>query len=312
MKTNLIPIQTIEDPRLQLYTKLSEKELLYLHGARDGVFIAESPKVIGRALAAGYEPLSFLIEEKELKGEAGALLASLHDVEIGTEMTSHKKTTREKSEEEPLEIPVYCAPQQLLQDLTGFPMTRGALCAMRRKDPADPVEFLKKCRRVVLLNDVENPTNVGAIFRSAAALGMDGVLLSKGCADPLYRRAARVSMGTVFQIPWTYAESEIARQSGTNGESGSYAKTTDSPVHLLKEQGFTTVAMALKENSLSVEDERFRKAGRLAVVMGAEGEGLPEEVISSCDYTAMIPMSREVDSLNVAAAAAVAFWAVAR
>ena len=228
------------------------------------LFIAESPKVIGRALDAGYEPVSCLMEKRHIDGEGKEILARIKDV------------------------PVYCAESDVLTQLTGFKLTRGMLCAMKRKPLPDAREICKNKSRVVVLDKVMNPTNVGAIIRSAAALGMDAVLLTPGCSDPLYRRAARVSMGTVFQIEWTFL--------------------TDDSLDEIKAIGFKTVAMALKNNSLSISDSRLTDEKKLAVVMGTEGDGLSDQTISDCDYTVKIPMYHGVDSLNVAAASAVAFY----
>lgn len=251
-------------PELDVYARLTENQLLNREFPEKGMFIAESPKVIERALDAGYEPVSFLMEEKHIEGEGKELLARAKNV------------------------PVFCAQADVLTQLTGFRLTRGMLCAMKRKPLPDIKEICEGKSRIVILDKVMNPTNVGAVIRSAAALGMDAVLLTPGCSDPLYRRAARVSMGTVFQIDWTFLESEDL--------SG------------IKALGFKTVAMALRDNSLSVSDPKLTNERRLAVVMGTEGDGLSEETISECDFTVKIPMHHGVDSLNVAAASAVAFY----
>ena len=251
-------------PELDVYARLTEVQLLNREFPEKGLFIAESPKVIGRALDAGYEPVSCLMEKRHIDGEGKELLARIKDV------------------------PVYCAESDVLTQLTGFKLTRGMLCAMKRKPLPDAREICKNKSRVVVLDKVMNPTNVGAIIRSAAALGMDAVLLTPGCSDPLYRRAARVSMGTVFQIEWTFL--------------------TDDSLDEIKAIGFKTVAMALKNNSLSISDSRLTDEKKLAVVMGTEGDGLSDQTISDCDYTVKIPMYHGVDSLNVAAASAVAFY----
>ena len=231
-----------------------------------GIFIAESPKVIERALKAGYQPISFLVEHKDLEGEAQEILKQYPDV------------------------PVYTAEYELLVKLTGFALTRGMLCAMRRPALPDIVDVCKNARRIAVLENVVNPTNVGAIFRSAAALNMDAVLLTEGCSDPLYRRAVRVSMGTVFQVPWTFLKPGIDL------------------TEQLHELGFRTAAMALRDDSCRIDDPVLEELEKLAVVLGTEGEGLAADTISNCDYTVRIPMSHGVDSLNVAAASAVAFW----
>ena len=245
--------------------------MFHYYEPEEGLFIAESPKVIARALDAGYEPVSFLLERKQAKGQAREILARCEG------------------------IPVYGADPEVLARLTGFKLTRGALCAMRRRPQLKVKEICTGACRVAVLENVMNPTNIGAIFRSAAALNMDAILLTPGCCDPLYRRAIRVSMGTVFQIPWTYLGK----------------KTVDWPqagMKLLQELGFETAAMALSEQSVSIRDQRLAAAKRLAIVLGTEGEGLATDTIASCDYTVRIPMAHGVDSLNVAAASAVAFW----
>ena len=262
-------ITDFSSPELDIYARLSERQLLHYYEPEEGIFIAESPKVIERALNAGYEPLSFLVETKHVEGEAADVIGRCGN------------------------IPVYTAEFDVLTKLTGFPLTRGVLCAMRRR-PLPKAEMLcRGAERVAVLENVMNPANIGSIFRSAAALGMDAVLLTPGCSDPLYRRAARVSMGTVFQVPWTFIP------------KGDWP---DKGLRLLKEVGFATAAMALREESLSIADERLKREDRLALVLGTEGDGLGEKTIADCDYTLRIPMSHGVDSLNVAAAGAVAFW----
>ncbi len=263
----IIEIKDFEDPKLDVYARLTENQLLNRHEPEKGLFIAESPKVIERALRAGYEPVSLLLEPKHITGEASGIIEQCGNV------------------------PVYTAPFELLTKLTGFQLTRGVLCAMRRVKRPDLIEICKTASRIAVLEDVMNPTNVGAIFRSAAALNMDAVLLTPACSDPFYRRAARVSMGTVFQIPWTYIPE--------------WPKKCLSDLHDL---GFKVAAMALTEDSISIEAPELRKAERLAIVLGTEGDGLADTTIADCDYTVKIPMSHEVDSLNVAAASAVAFW----
>ena len=261
---NVITITDFYDPALDVYARLTEAQLLNRHCLKEGLFIAESPKVIDRALSAGYEPVSFLAEERLIQGEALEVIERCGD------------------------IPVYTGEFDLLTQITGYKLTRGMLCAMRRRELPTAEEILANSTRVAVLEDVMNPTNLGAIFRSAAALGMDAVLLTPGCSDPLYRRSCRVSMGTVFQVPWTYLP--------------------DNWQELLAQQGFKTAAMALKEDTLSIDDPRLQQAEKLAIVLGTEGEGLKDETIEACDYTVKIPMSHGVDSLNVAAASAVAFW----
>ena len=259
-----IEITDFNAEELDVYARLTEAQLLNREFPEKGLFIAESPKVIERALDAGYEAVSCLMEKRHIDGEGKQILGRLKD------------------------IPVYCAEFDVLTQLTGFKLTRGMLCAMKRKALPDAKEICKDKSRIVILDKVMNPTNVGAIIRSAAALGMDAVLLTPGCSDPLYRRAARVSMGTVFQIEWTFLN--------------------DDSLDEIKSLGFKTVAMALKDNSISIDDQRLTAENKLAVIMGTEGDGLAKNVISSADYVARIPMSHGVDSLNVAAAAAVAFW----
>ena len=270
----IIKITDFNAPEFDIYARYTEAQLLNRHEPEKGIFIAESPKVIMRALAGGCVPLSCMIEEKQLEGEAKDVIMRCGN------------------------IPVYTAPYDIIRQLTGFPMTRGVLCAMRRPALVSVDTVCEGARRIAILENVVNPTNVGAIFRSAAALNIDGILLTTGCSDPLYRRAIRVSMGTVFQIPWTYL-----------GEDFSWP---ESAMRRLHELGFSTAAMALCEDSLSIDDERLTKEERLAVILGTEGDGLASATISGCDYTVKIPMSHGVDSLNVAAASAVAFWQLGR
>ncbi len=273
-KTNMPYIIEITDfnvPELDVYARLTEPQLLHIFEPGRGIFIAESPRVIERALNAGYEPLSMLVEKKHIAGEARQIIARCK------------------------ETPVFTADFDVLTKLTGYQLTRGVLCAMRRKALADAEEICRDTKRIAVLENIVNPTNIGAIFRSAAALGMDAVLLTPACSDPLYRRAIRVSMGTVFQIPWTYLKGEDEAWPGRG-------------VDLLHELGFLTVAMALEENALDITDSRLAEADRLAVVLGTEGDGLAAGTIAACDDTVCIPMSHGVDSLNVAAASAVAFW----
>lgn len=268
---NIIQIQNLSIPELDLYTTLSENQLRHVYEPAPGIFIAESPKVIERALNAGYEPISLLVEDKHIKGEAAFLIERLPDT------------------------PVYVGSFDLLTKLTGFNLTRGALCAMRRKTYPAVSDLCENAHRIAILEDVVNPTNIGAIFRSAAAMNIDAILLTPGCADPLYRRAARVSMGTVFQIPWTY----MSKKALTWPDEG---------MNLLHDLGFKTAAMALKEDTISIDAPVLKSIDRLAIILGTEGEGLKDETIDACDYTVKIPMRAGVDSLNVAAASAVAFW----
>lgn len=251
-------------PELDVYARLTENQLINRENPSEGVFIAESPKVIDRALDGGYEALSFLMEPKHIEGEGKDILARCPDV------------------------PVFTAELDVLTQLTGFKLTRGMLCAMRRKELPKAEDICKNATRIAVLEDVMNPTNVGAIFRSAAALGMDAVLLTHGCSNPLYRRAIRVSMGTVFQVPWTFIGGD----------------TIDS----LKTMGFKSAALALRDNTLSIKDPSLAEVDKLALILGTEGDGLADATIEGCDFTVKIPMSHGVDSLNVAAASAVAFF----
>ena len=269
---NMIEITDFDAPELDVYARLTEAQLLNKDHLEDGLFIAESPKVISRALDGGYEPVSVLVEKKQVLEDAEtiAVLGKCGNV------------------------PVYTAEFEVLTKLTGFKLTRGMLCAMKRRRLPDLQEICNGCDRIAVLENVMNPTNVGAIFRSAAALHMDAVILTGGCSNPLYRRASRVSMGTVFQIPWTFVDNSVIWP-----EEG---------MKILRELGFKTAAMALKEDSVSIDDPELMKEDKLAVILGTEGDGLAPETIADCDYTVMIPMSHGVYSLNVAAASAVAFW----
>ena len=265
---NIIEITDFHAPELDVYARLTEAQLLNRHNLKEGLFIAESPKVIHRALDAGYTPVSFLMERRHIEGQAKDVIARCG------------------------EIPVYTAEFDVLTRLTGFQLTRGMLCAMRRKPLPGVAELVKNARRIAVLEDIMNPTNLGAIFRSAAALNMDAVLLTPACSNPLYRRSCRVSMGTVFQVPWTYAGENWVRE--------------------LQTLGFKTAAMALRDDSVSIDDPALMAEEKLAIVLGTEGDGLAEKTIADCDYTVRIPMSHGVDSLNVAAASAVAFWQLGR
>ncbi len=272
---HIIHITDFDDPALDVYARLTEGQLLCRADPEQGLFIAESPNVILRALDGGYEPVSLLMEEKHIAGQAAEVVRRCGDV------------------------PLYTASLDVLTQLTGFPLTRGVLCAMRRRPPADPAALCKASRRIAILEDVMNPTNLGAIFRSAAALGMDAVLLTPASSDPLYRRAVRVSMGTVFQVPWARLD-------------GGPEDWPQRGLETLRGLGFQTAAMALRRNALPVDDPRLAEIDKLAIVLGTEGEGLADGTIAACDYTVRIPMSHGVDSLNVAAASAVAFWQLAR
>lgn len=268
---NIIEITDLSVPELDIYTRLNESRLLHYYEPAPGIFIAESPKVVERALDSGYEPISMLVERKHIAGEASGLLARCGN------------------------IPVYTADFEVLTSLTGFQLTRGVLCALRRKPLPHVTKLCAHARRIAILENVVNPTNIGAIFRSAAALNMDAVLLTPACCDPLYRRAIRVSMGTVFQIPWTYFDS----------------KTEAWPhpgINFLQDLGFKTVALALTKASINIDDPQLMAEDKLAILLGTEGDGLAHNTIADCDYTVCIPMSHGVDSLNVAAAGAIAFW----
>lgn len=273
---NIIEIRDFAAGELDVYARLTEAQLLNRDRPQDGLFIAESPKVVRRALDAGYEPVSILTEDRHINGEAREVLERCPD------------------------IPVYTASFEVLTQLTGYKLTRGLLCAMRRRPLPRVEELCRDARRVAVLENVMNPTNVGAIIRSAAALNMDAVLLTPGCSNPLYRRAARVSMGTVFQIPWTFLGEE---------EAGAWPREG---MDYLKSLGFSTASMALHDESVDIDDPVLRQEEKLALILGTEGEGLQEETIAASDHTIKIPMSHGVDSLNVAAASAVAFWELGR
>ena len=261
---NIIQIADYHAPELDIYARLTEAQLMNRFDPTNAMFIAESPKVIQRALDGGYEPVSILVEESRMTGESLEVIERCGDV------------------------PVYTAPMDALTQLTGYQLTRGLLCAMGRKPLPQLQTVLAGTRRVAVLEEVMNPTNIGAIFRSAAALGMDAVLLTPGCSDPLYRRSARVSMGTVFQVPWIFLP--------------------DNWQEVLRDYGYQTAAMALSDNAISIDDPVLQTVDKLAVVLGTEGDGLSPNTVADCDYTVKIPMYHGVDSLNVAAASAVAFW----
>ena len=272
---NIIEITDFHAPELDPYARLTQNQLRNRLEPEKGIFIAESPKVIARALDAGYKPVSLLMERKQITGPAAGILSRCGDA------------------------PVYTADREMLAELTGFELTRGVLCAFRRPAPRPVEELCKNARRVAVLEGIVDSTNVGAIFRSAAALNMDAVLINPSCCDPLCRRAVRVSMGTVFQVPW-----------GQLGETP--ADWPEKGMDILHSLGFKTAAMALSDRSVSIDDEQLAKEPKLAIVLGTEGDGLAAGTIASCDYTVKIPMSHGVDSLNVAAASAVAFWQLGR
>ena len=268
---NIITISDFSDPRLDLFARLTEGQLRRRQESEQGIFIAESPKVIERALNGSYTPVALLMEQKHIEGDGAPIIARCP------------------------EVPVYTADRQVLEALTGFALTRGVLCAMERRALPTVEELLQNARRVAVLEGIVDPTNVGAIFRSAAALNMDAVLVTPTCCDPLYRRAVRVSMGTVFQVPWTKIGDD-------------HTQWPHPGLERLQALGFKTAAMALRDDSVSIDDAGLLSEDKLAIVLGTEGDGLANDTIANCDYTVKIPMSHEVDSLNVAAASAVAFW----
>ena len=302
--SNIIEITDFSAPELDIYARLSEGQLLNRHEPEKGLFIAESPKVIERALDAGYIPVSLLLERKHIDGQAKSVVDRCG------------------------EIPIYTADFEVLTKLTGFQLTRGVLCAMRRLPLPTVEEVCSNARRIAILENVMNPTNVGAIFRSAAALNMDAVLLTPSCSNPLYRRAVRVSMGTVFQVPWTYLGSgnnnpnksnkgNKANKAAEAAETFETFEVSEAPeasewpqpgMKFLQSLGFKTAAMALSDQSVPIDNPQLMAEEKLAIVLGTEGDGLAASTIADCDYTVRIPMSHGVDSLNVAAASAVAFW----
>ena len=279
---NVIEIKDFNAPELDIYARCTEARLLNKDHPEEGMFIAESPKVIGRALDAGYEPLSVLVEKKQ--------------------MEENEETIQIMNRFDDTKVSIFTADFEVLTKLTGFKLTRGMLCAMRRKPLRKFQDLCDGINRIAILENVQNPTNVGAIFRSAAALNMEAVLLSPGCSDPLYRRASRVSMGTVFQIPWTFIRdsNEMRCKREVIWPKQAIAE--------LKKLGYKTAALALTDDSVSIDDSELMKEEKLAVILGNEDEGLENETIALCDYTVKIPMTHGVDSLNVAAASAVAFW----
>ncbi len=268
----IIKIEDIDTPKLSVYHEYSENQLFHYYEPELGLFIAESPKVIGRALDGGYEPESFLIEEGQMDKEAAGLVERvLKDYDA----------------------PIYVAKETALFKITGYNLTRGVLCAMNRKELPSVSHVCSRARRVAVLENVTNPTNIGAIVRSAVALGMDAILFTDGCSDPLYRRAARVSMGTIFQVPYAFLPEKSKMES-------------------LRELGFKSVAMALRNDTRDIRDPELKSQEKLAIFLGAEGEGLLPETINACDYCVKIPMYHGADSLNVAAASAVAFWELSK
>ncbi len=280
---NLIHIENLNAPELDIFARISEPQLLHYYEPESGLFIAESPNVIMRALESGYQPVSLLVETERLNKEATPVIESVKRY-MGNKFAD--------------ELPIYTADRKILKDLTGYALVRGLWGAFRRKPLQEPVDFCTDKNHIVVLYDIVNPTNVGAITRSAAALGMDGMIITYDTVNPLYRRSARVSMGTVFQIPWTvYERQDEARR-----------KITD----FLKDKGYVTIAMALTEDSLGIDDERIKSENRLAIILGTEGYGLPVDIIRSCDHAVRIPMYHGVDSLNVAAASAVCFWELSK
>lgn len=268
---NIIKITDIAAPELDVFARLTEAQLRNRLEPEKGIFIAESPKVIGRALDAGYEPVSLLMEPRHIDGQGRDIIARCEG------------------------IPAYTASREILEGLTGYALTRGVLCAMRRPPLPSVEDVCANARRVAVLEGIVDSTNIGAIFRSAAALNIDAVLVTPTCGDPLYRRAVRVSMGTVFQVPWTRIGSEPS-------------EWPEPGLERLRKLGFQTAAMALSDDSVSIDDPRLAAEEKLAIVLGTEGDGLAERTIAECDYTVRIPMAHQVDSLNVAAASAVAFW----
>lgn len=266
-------ITSLEAPELEAYSTLTEAQLRNRLEPEKGLFIAESPKVINVALDAGFEPVSLLCERKHVEGDASGII-----------------------ERCPEDMPVYTGSRELLAQLTGYTLTRGVLCAMRRPKPLSPEEVCKEARRIVVLHGVCDTTNVGAIFRSAAALGIDALLMTRDSCDPLNRRAVRVSMGSVFLVPWTWLDAEDGTPAGT--------------VHKLRDMGFTTAAMALRKDDVNIDDQQLKQTERLALIMGTEGDGLPEAIIDASDLVVKIPMHHGVDSLNVGNAAAIAFWEI--
>ncbi len=276
---NIIEIKDIYAAELDVFARLSEAQLYRYYDPEPGIILVETAYVILRALEAGYEPLSMLVETSRMEVEAGPVMEKIRQLWGDAKLN---------------DMPIYTAEREVVMDLTGYNLVRGLWMTLRRKTEAPIDDFIRDKKRITLLYDVVNPTNVGAIIRSAAALGMEGALLTHSTVDPLNRRSARVSMGSVFQLPWTKA--------------GRQESEGDTLIRILREQGYKTVAMALTEDSTSIDNSEIRSSSKLAVVLGTEGTGLPDEVIVACDYRVMIPMYNGVDSLNVAAASAISFW----
>lgn len=298
----IIPIHDFGDPALDIYARLGEPELKHYFEPDPGLFIAESPKVIMRALDAGYVPVSLLAEtqiDNRYPSDTAEVIRRCEEAyRKNKEMADQKSGSAEAVCQRGAAFPIYTADLDTLKKLTGFPLTRGVLCAMRRR-PLPPVsDILRGASRIAVFEKVNNPTNVGAMFRSAAALGMDAVLLTPGCSDPLYRRAARVSMGTVFQVPWTWT-----------GRAEDWPGRT---MEVLREQGFYRISLALRDDALPLDDPALRTKEKIALILGTEGDGLMQETIDKSDAAVIIPMAHGVDSLNVAAASAVAFWELRR
>ena len=289
----LIRITDPDDPKLDVYARMNETALKRMYEPLPGLFMAESPKVIGRALDAGYEPVSFLISE-ELLAEPEPIFCN-EATGMSDEITERDRAA--KILESNQEAPVFTAPLSVLEKITGYHLTKGMLSAMRRKHLPSPEDLMEQARRIAILEDVVNPTNLGAIIRSAAAFGIDAILLTGGSTDPLYRRAARVSVGTVFQVPWTLLDEKEWQW-------------PDKGLKRLQDAGFLTAAMALRDDAVSIDSPLLKKADKLALILGSEGPGLSQETIRLCDTCVKLPMSNGVDSLNVAAAAAVAFWEI--
>ncbi len=276
MKT--IPVNDINHPALDIYARLSENEIKHINEPNLGCFVAESPMIIERALKAGYEPVSLLVEES-----------------ISDSMREMLNQIFEENKDKFGDFPIYSAPIKLLEKIIGYKLTRGMLCALKRRPLPEVDDICRKARRLVVLENVMNPTNVGAIFRSAAALYIDGIILSPGCTDPLFRRASRVSMGTVFDIPWTFYP-------------GNTTEFENNGIETIKKLGFKTAALALRDDAIEISDPRLKSEEKLALILGSEGYGMSETTITKCDYKVIIPMAEGIDSLNVAAASAVAFW----
>lgn len=268
-----IDVKSLDSDDIKLYTEYNENQLFRYNEPHPGLFVAESPEVINRALNALYEPISFLVEKENITDSV--------------EMTMAR-----------CDVPVYVSSHEILKDLPGYGLTRGMLCLLKRKKLPSVEEIVSSAKNIVVLEDVMNPSNIGAIIRSAAALNIDAALFTKGCSDPLYRRAARVSMGTVFQMPWTFFDKKM--------------NYPDSAIEILKDMGFGIIATALLDDTLDIRDERIHKLDKKAIILGTEGTGIKKETLQLCDYTVKIPMSHGVDSLNVAAASAVTFWELSR